>query len=208
MVHGYHLILPMYGFWLPNDPRGSWSEYVRRWEIARFGKATQSMERKEFDELTGDEIQRRQDAKQALKFPPVVLSGIQAAGIGRGFATKIAIANYTVWACSILPDHTHLVLARHSYNVETIANLLKGAATRELKQTALHPLKQYKTSSGKLPPMWAARQWKVFLDNESAIDEAIHYVESNPEKEEKPPQNWSFVTPFAGLSKGGQTTYN
>ena len=36
MVHGYHLILPMYGFWLPNDPRGSWSDYVRSWELARF----------------------------------------------------------------------------------------------------------------------------------------------------------------------------
>ena len=26
MVHGYHVILAAYGFWLPNDPRGSWSD--------------------------------------------------------------------------------------------------------------------------------------------------------------------------------------
>ena len=208
MVHGYHLILPMYGFWLPNDPRGSWSDYVRIWELARFGKATQSTERKEFVELTDKEIQLRDDAKRALKFPPVLLTGVQAAGVGRGFATKISISNYTVWACSILPDHTHLVLARHSYKVETIANLLKGAATRELKENDLHPLKQYRKTDEKLPPMWAAQQWKVFLDDEAAIDEAIHYVESNPEKEGKPRQNWSFVTPFTGLSKGGQTTYH
>ena len=25
MIHGYHVIMGMYGFWLPNDPRGSWS---------------------------------------------------------------------------------------------------------------------------------------------------------------------------------------
>ena len=208
MVHGYHLILPMYGFWLPNDPRGSWSDYVRRWELARFGKATQSIERKEFAELTANEIQLRNNAKKALKYPPVSLTGVQAAGVGRGFATKIAISNYTVWACSILPDHTHLVIARHSYKIETIANLLKGAATRELKENDLHPLKEFKTSNNKLPPMWAAQQWKVFLDNETAIDEAINYVESNPEKEAKPRQNWSFVTPFTGLSKGGQISYH
>ena len=208
MVHGYHLILPMYGFWLPNDPRGSWSDYVRSWEIARFGEATQSIERKEFDQLTDSEIQLRDAAKQALKFPPVLLTGLQAAGIGRGFATKIAISNYTVWACAILPNHTHLVIARHSYTVEKIANLLKGAATRELKENRLHPLKDFEEPNGKLPCMWARQHWKVYLDSESAIDEAIHYVESNPEKEDKPPQTWSFVTPFTGLPKGGQTTYH
>lgn len=208
MVHGYHLILPMYGFWLPNDPRGSWSEYVRRWELALFGKSTQSIERKDVDELTASEVRLHNAAKQALKFPPVVLTGIQAAGVGRGFATKIEISNYTIWACAILPNHTHLVIARHPYSVEKIANMLKGAATRELKEKNLHPFNKFKGVDGKLPPMWARQHWKVFLDNESAIDEAIHYVESNPEKEGKPPQAWSFVTPFTGLSKGGKTIYH
>ena len=32
-VLAYHLILTNYGFWLPNDPRGSWSEFVRAWEL-------------------------------------------------------------------------------------------------------------------------------------------------------------------------------
>ena len=208
MVHGYHLILPMYGFWLPNDPRGSWSDYVRRWELARFGKATRSIERKDLHELSEKEKQLREVAKQTLQFPPVLLTEIQATAVGSGFATKITLSNYTVRACSIMPDHTHLVIARHSYKVETIANLLKGAATRELKEKALHPLQEYKTTNGKLPPIWAAQQWKVFLDSESAIVQAIHYVESNPEKEGKPRQTWPFVKPFTGLNKGVQTTYH
>ena len=208
MVHGYHLILPMYGFWLPNDPRGSWSEYVRCWELVRFGKATQSVDRKGFDHLTGSEIQRREAAKKALKFSAVSLTGVQAAGVGRGFAIKIAASNYTVWACAILPEHTHLVVARHSYKIETVANLLKGAATRQLKDDGLHPLREFRTSNNKIPPMWAGQQWKVFLDDETAIDEAINYVETNPEKENKPRQNWSFVTRFAGLPKGGQVSYH
>jgi hypothetical protein len=32
MLHGFHVIFSADGFWLPNDPRGSWSEFVRRWE--------------------------------------------------------------------------------------------------------------------------------------------------------------------------------
>ncbi len=52
------------------------------------------------------------------------------------------------------------------------------------------------------------QEWKVFLDTEEAIEDAIRYVEDNPEKEGKPKQSWPFVTPFAGLPPGGWTTYH
>src|SRR5882757_6425768 len=40
MIIGYHVIFSTYGFWLPNDPRGSWSEFVGSWELFRHGRAT------------------------------------------------------------------------------------------------------------------------------------------------------------------------
>ena len=40
MILAFHFILSAYGFWLPNDPRGSWSEIVRNFELLRFGPAT------------------------------------------------------------------------------------------------------------------------------------------------------------------------
>ena len=46
MIHGYHAIFGAYGFWLPNDPRGSWSDFVGAWELFRFGPTTKSLERK------------------------------------------------------------------------------------------------------------------------------------------------------------------
>ncbi len=101
MIHGYHVIFGTYGFWLPNDPRGSWSEFVASWELSRFGKATKS------------------------------------------------------------PDRIEI----------------------------------------------AANEWKVFLDTEEAIENAIRYVEENPMKEGKPRQRWSFVTPFSGVNRGGWMTY-
>jgi hypothetical protein len=35
MIHGFHFILSAYGFWLPNDPRGSWSNTVRKFSLRK-----------------------------------------------------------------------------------------------------------------------------------------------------------------------------
>ncbi len=208
MIHGYHLILPMYGFWLPNDPRGSWSDFVRTWELVRFGKAGKTIERRADHELTIAEVQQRDAARRALTYPPVSIDGHQALAIGRGFAEQVKKSNYAVWACSILPEHTHLVIARHTYKIEQIANLLKGAATRQIIEEGRHPLAEYAKPNGRPQRMWASRVWKVYLDSEEAIDDAIRYVEDNPIQEGKPKQRWSFVTPFAGIPQGGWTTYH
>ena len=206
MIHGYHVIWGTYGFWLPNDPRGSWSDFVGSWELARFGKATKSLERREID--FDKWVAWRAAAQCALQYPAVTLSGMQARAVGLGFAIGVHKSGFTIWACSILPEHMHLVIARHTFKVEQICILLKGEATKQLKMEALHPQATHIDTNGKLPSMWAVKQWKVYLDSEKAIENAIHYVEENPGKEGKPPQKWSFVTPFAGLDKGGWTTYH
>ena len=36
-----HVIITTYGFWLPNDPRGSWSDFVGAWELLRYGRSTE-----------------------------------------------------------------------------------------------------------------------------------------------------------------------
>ena len=43
MIHGYHVILTMYGYWLPNDPRGSWSDFVGRWELVQCGRPRRAL---------------------------------------------------------------------------------------------------------------------------------------------------------------------
>jgi REP element-mobilizing transposase RayT len=203
MIHGYHVIWGTYGFWLPNDPRGSWSDFVYSWELARFGRATKSMDR------VGVEPQAyaswRSAARQALRYPPVTLSGHQALAVGQGFGRFARKSGLVVWACSILPEHVHLVLARHRYKIEQAANLLKGEATRQLLEMNEHPMKRFQHSQeDRLPSVWGE---KVYLDSEDAIENAIRYVEENPERENKPRQHWDFVTPFGGLGQSGWTTY-
>jgi REP element-mobilizing transposase RayT len=198
MVHAYHVIFSTYGFWLPNDPRGSWSDFVAAWELVRFGKATRVTTRRSLAHAPHDRALRHA-AKEALLYPPVVFTGAQAACVGRGFARSVEKSGFDIHACSILPEHVHLVIGRHGYKIEQAVNLIKGEATKQLKQEGLHPLTRFRNSRGVIPTPWAARLWKVFLDSEDDIDRAILYVENNPLKEGKRKQNWSFVTPFRGL---------
>jgi len=60
--------------------------------------------------------------------------------------------------------------------------------------------------SGKgFPHMRARHEWKVYLDCEEAIENAMAYVMDNPVKEGKPKQEWSWLSPFAGIEPGWVT---
>jgi len=195
MVLGSHVILSAYGFWLPNDPRGSWSEFVGAWELLRFGPATKVDTRRSVASNTHDH-NARLAAKRALKYPAVRFTGVQARAIGCAFADFAAKTDLTVWACSILPEHTHLVVSRHEYPIERAINLLKGTATRRLVREGQHPMARFQGDRRRPPKVWARGHWKVFLDSQADVRRAIQYVEDNPAKEGKPPQRWHFVKPF------------
>jgi REP element-mobilizing transposase RayT len=111
----------------------------------------------------------------------------------------IAEDEITVWACCILPEHAHLVAARHRHTIERIVNLFKGAATRQLLAEELHPLAQFRDANGDVPKCWARGEGKIFLNTEADIRRSITYAEDNPLKEGKPRQQWGFITPFEGL---------
>src|SRR5437870_5730021 len=87
-VQGYHVIFTAYGFWLPNDPRGSWSDCIRKWELVRFGPATRVTTRASLARKPHDR-QLRMAAKKALSYPPVVFDGHQALSIGCGFGRMV-----------------------------------------------------------------------------------------------------------------------
>ena len=65
VVLGYHIIFTAYGFWLPNDPRGSWSEFVAAWELFLHGARRRLIQRDpELQPLT---IQHN-DAQPSVRF--------------------------------------------------------------------------------------------------------------------------------------------
>jgi REP element-mobilizing transposase RayT len=118
----------------------------------------------------------------------VIFTGRQALAAGRGFARACRESGYVVHACSILPEHVHMVIARHERDVERIVGHLKGRATQRLKAEGLWP-----DGAG---TVWAQGCWRVYVNTTEDVRRAIAYVEANPEKEGKPRQHWSFVTPY------------
>ncbi|MCX7422584.1 MAG: hypothetical protein NT013_23995 [Planctomycetia bacterium] len=197
MIHGYHVIIVTYGSWLPNDPRGSWSDFVAAWELYRFGRVPRAPANGSLSNNPQLAIQRGQ-IQRSLKYPAVQFTGQQARAVGNGFLNAANKNRITIWACSILPEHVHLVLGRCAKSCETKTNFLKGEATKELNKQNLHPLAAH-SKDGRTPTPWAKKHWQVYLDSEQAIENAMAYVLDNPEKEGKPRQTWPCVTPFTGI---------
>jgi REP element-mobilizing transposase RayT len=195
MVIAYHVIFGAYGFWLPNDPRGSWSDFVGSWELFRYGPATKTTEVRSVAHCQHD-IRLRLAAKESLQHPPVRFNGIQAKAIGEAFGRYASNSGLVIRACAILPEHVHLVVDRFRISIEQIVIQLKGDATEELLRRNLHPFGQERLSNGKVPKCWARGEWKCFIDSEEDLCRAIRYVEENPIKEGKRRQHWSFITPF------------
>lgn len=196
MVVGYHCIFSTYGFWLPNDPRGSWSDCVRAWELAAYGGPAKVNTRQSRAGKPHDTA-KRLAAKEALKYPEVIFNGVQARAVARGFEQAISESGYILHACSIMPQHVHLVVARGQRMIEQVIGHLKARATQRLRGENLHPLTSDQTPSGSVPSPWTQRKgWTVYLNSSEDITRSIRYVEDNPLREGLPRQRWSFVTPF------------
>ena len=194
MIVGYHLIISAYGFWLPNDPRGSWSEIVRNPRLREFGEATKVDTQRSVARRPHDRG-RRVAAKKALDLPPVRFTGVQARAIAHGFGSYVEKSGVTVWACAVMPDHAHLVVARHHYDIEIVGNLMKGDATKELNRQGLHPFREHADRRGMVPSCFGRKWWAVFLD-EDDMTRTIRYVEDNPTKVGMKRQTWPFVMPY------------
>jgi hypothetical protein len=138
-VRAFHLILTCYGFWLPNDPRGSgstmvWSELLRDFGPPTYVDSKASVVKRAHD------ADLRRAAKRALKHPPVRFTGVQARAVARGFRLELAKQNVDCFACAIMHDHAHLVVTRPSGSIEDLAVDPKAASVHELFEEGIHPL--------------------------------------------------------------------
>lgn len=192
-IIAYHIVFGAYGFWLPNDPRGSWSRYVGAKRLQRFGKPHPI---RAGYEPTADDEELRIDMKRELRYPAVRFSGVQALAVANGFANIINRLGLVMYAAAIMPDHVHVVAARQDLYAEDIGAYLKRAASRQLCKDALHPLAAYRDKRGRLPTPWEEKDWKVFLHTPEEIELAMQYVNDNPIEAGLPRQHWSWIRPF------------
>jgi REP element-mobilizing transposase RayT len=195
---GWHLTFSTYGFWLPNDERGSGSSRVRAQHIYEAGGEATKVFTTHSVAHRPHNVRARLKAKEALKYPPVIRSGIQARAVARGIAAICPKVKLVIHACSIMPDHIHVVVAAHRFDGDEIIACLKRAGTGGMNDERLHPLSKFTRASGKQPSPWAERGWKVKLFTAAQMRAAIRYVEKNPIRAGLRPQRWSFVVPYLG----------
>ncbi len=197
MIVGYHCIFSTYGFWLPNDPRGSWSQFVASWDLFRAGGPATKLETRHSvaaARLTAEELQRRKTAQHTLVHKPVELTGIQARAVGTAFAAVCAVKKYRVHACAIMPRHVHLLVGRTATDIRTVTGDFKRFATMELYRQNLHPAQQGQREGA---PVWARGSWSVYLHAED-VERVIKYIRDNPLRDGLGTQRWNCVTPWRG----------
>ena len=193
---GWHLIFTTYGFWPPNDPRGSGSTRVRTWHLYdAAGEATKVDTRRSVAARPHD-LTIRRAAKAALKYPAVELNGLQARAGARGIADVCPKVELVIHACAIMPDRVHVVVEAHKFDGNDIIACLKRAGTRGMSDEGLNPMAAYPRANGRLPSPWGGRGWKVKLYTPPEMRERIRYVERNPRRAGFKPQRWSFVVPY------------
>jgi len=176
IVVAYHLVWTAYGWWLPNDPRGSMSHYVQSNVIADLSELHYGRKRLQ---PAGREVRAFYfDAIGKLQHRLLKLGVEDVQFIAQAFQDVIWQEQYT---CAIMPDHVHILIRKHKYFAEEmIANLLLESKFR-LRDFGL------RTADN---PVWGGPGWKVFLDSPGDIRRTIKYVEDNPIKMGLPAQKW------------------
>jgi REP element-mobilizing transposase RayT len=188
MVAGYHLIWTVYGFWLPNDPRGSTSKEVRVVPIADLGEHHYG--RKEKQPSSKDVREFLDDVKEVLAHSVLLLDDDDIALVGTTFGAQIVEHEYVCYACAIMPDHVHILIRRDRDRAESMIGVFQEAS-----RTAL-------IDAGKrLPthPVWTKGPgWKTFINTQRQFQNEIRYIGNNPRKIGKPEQKWDFVQEYDG----------
>lgn len=186
LVIGYHLIWTGYGWWLPNDPRGSGSDTVCTDILAELGDVHHGRKPVQPPGREVREFYAR--AAPLLQHPLLKFDAPARDLIAAGFAAAVAAERYTCYACVVMPDHVHLVVRKHRHTAEEMAANLMAASRAEL------------IAAGGVPPdhpVWVSgTPWAVFLGHPDDVRRTIRYVERNPLPLGLPVQRWPFVTPY------------
>jgi REP element-mobilizing transposase RayT len=183
-IIGHHLIWTLYGHWLSNDLRGSGSIELYAEKFEPLGPIHHGRKPEHLQPSREELKEFYKEANPLLNFPKFWLGDAKRQAVGEAFAEVVAKEGYTVWAFAILSNHAHLVIRRHRDDALVMWQKFADASRLRLReQESLAPEH----------PVWASRPYKVFLRTPHEVRTRVHYVESNPEKEGLPRQQYEFV---------------
>ena len=130
------------------------------------------------------------EAHDILKHPVLTFDDVDVTLLGKSFGQIIGERDYICHACTIMPDHVHMLIRRQCDRAEEMI-----AAFQETGRTDL-------IDAGKrspTQPVWTAGPgWKTFINSRRQFEAEIGYIRQNPKKIGKPEQAWDFVTEYDG----------
>jgi REP element-mobilizing transposase RayT len=185
MALGYHLIWTAYGWWLPNDPRGSGSGETRVSSLRPLGDI--HLGRKAVQPPASELRHFLQQSKDHLKYEPRVFTADEVQIIADAFRSVIRDNKYACHACVIMPEHVHLLMGRRLAPAEAIV-----AALREASRDALIAAKCFPPTHA----VWTAGQRIIYKSTPAAMIACIKYIEDNPLEIGGLKQSWDFVTAY------------
>lgn len=185
IVIAHHLMWTLYGWWLPNDLRGSTSRTIRSDLVAELGELHHG--RKSVQPAGRDIRVFYEQAAAALKHPLLSFRADEFSSIAEAIGHAVAECKYTCYAAALMPDHVHLVIRKHRDLSETMIEKIQALSRERLVRVGLR-------DEGH--PTWTRGGWKVFLDHPDEVRRTIGYVENNPLKQRLPRQQWPWVTPY------------
>jgi REP element-mobilizing transposase RayT len=184
LVIAHHLIWTAYGWWLPNDPRGSGSHTVHSDVLRELGELHHG--RKPVQPAGRDVRRFYERAAGLLKHPLLTFDEAARAVIAEAFGEVVERDRYTCYACAVMPDHVHVLIRKHRHTAEEMADNLMLIETGH--RTPDHP-----TWVG----AWVGgTPWSVFLGHPDDVRRTVGYIERNPLKIGLPAQQWPFVQPY------------
>lgn len=169
IVIAYHLIWTLYGWWLPNDPRGSSSHTIRNNVLHDLGELHHG--RKRIQPASADIRAFYETAQSRLTHELLTLNQTHVREAASVFAQVIAAEKYTCYALCIMPDHVHVLIRKHRDQAEDMIRKLQDASRLRLRDCGYSPPDH---------PVWAGPGWKVFLDHPDEMRRTITYIERNP----------------------------
>jgi REP element-mobilizing transposase RayT len=183
IVIGYHIMWTLYGWWLPNDPRGSTSCSIRNDLIGELGAI--HFGRKAIQPASCELRRFYDQARMKLSHELLSFSPDEFGIVASAFGGVVAECKYTCYACAIMPDHVHLLIRKHRDSAEEMIENLQSLSRKRLEH--LRPAGH---------PLWTRGGWRVFLDHPDEMWRTIRYIEENPIRQHLPRQSWPLVVAY------------
>lgn len=188
-VIGHHLIIMLYGHWLPNDPRGSGSSELIDEKFAPLGEIHRGRKPEHLQPLRGELRAFYQDAEPLLNFPLLWMDEAKRQAASEALGEVVRGKKYTCWACAVLRNHAHLVIRIHRDDGVTMWEYFADSLRQRLRLRFPREISAHH-------PVVSARPYDVFLNTPHDVRTRIACVQRKPVREGLPAQRYDFVTAY------------